>query len=288
MFEVPVHSPQGKVTSPSGTELDASGGACSAAHLVQGKAIMASVFISYSHKDEVLKEQLDVQLSTLKNQGRIDAWHDRKITAGDEFDSAISGELNKADIILLLVSPDFLASKYIQDVELKRAMERNKAGEARVIPVILRFCDWEATPFGKLLAAPRDGKPIKSWADPDEAFLDVVKMIRAALPPAQKVVKRKLAFKIKSPGDAHSIFPLPKVDKLKIGRAWDNDLVLADDLTVSRYHCIAFVLQDSLRIEDQGATNTPVINGVETKSGELKLHQVLELGETKLTLIPDD
>ncbi len=188
---------------------------------------MASIFISYSHKDEFLKEQLDVHLSTLKHQGQIDAWHDRKIKAGDEFDSAISAELNRADVILLLVSPDFLASRYIRDVELKRAMERNKARDARVIPVILQFCDWEGTQFGKLLAAPKDGKPIKSWQDPDEAFLDVVRMIRTALPPAQRTVRRKLAFKIKSPGDEHSIYPLPNVDKLRIGRAADNDLVLA-------------------------------------------------------------
>ena len=61
-------------------------------------------------------------------------------------------------------------------------MERQDAGQARVIPVILRHCDWHAAPFGKLLAAPKDGKPVKSWSDIDEAFLDVVKMIRTALP----------------------------------------------------------------------------------------------------------
>ncbi len=166
-------------------------------------------------------------------------------------------------------------------------MERNKAGEARVIPVILRFCDWEGA-FGKLLAVPKDGRPIKAWQDTDEAFLDVVKLIRAALPPAARIVRRQLAFKIRSPGAQPSIYKLPKADKIRIGRAGDNDLVIKYDLTVSRYHCIAFLLPDSVRIEDQGSTNTPIINGVETKSGELKLHQKLELGDTELTLIPDD
>jgi hypothetical protein len=78
--------------------------------------------------------------------------------------------------------PTFLASKYCYDVEVMRAMERHEAGEARVIPVILRYCDWHEAPFGKLVAAPKDGKPIKSWPDIDEAFLDVVRHIRAALP----------------------------------------------------------------------------------------------------------
>lgn len=118
----------------------------------------------------------------LRNQGLIDSWHDRRILAGDDFDHAINSQINTADVILLLVSPDFLASRYCYDVEVRRAMERQQAGEARVIPVILRHCDWHSAPFGKLLAAPKDGKPIKAWGDPDEAFADVARQIRAALP----------------------------------------------------------------------------------------------------------
>jgi len=118
----------------------------------------------------------------LMRQGLIDAWHDRRIMAGDEFEGRIGNEIDRADIVLLLVSPDFLASDYCYDVEVRRAMDRHLAGETRVIPVILRPCDWHPAPFGKLLAAPKDGKPIMSWPDLDEAFLDVVRMIRAALP----------------------------------------------------------------------------------------------------------
>jgi hypothetical protein len=140
-----------------------------------------SVFISYSHKDESLKAKLEAQLSTLKNEGLIEAWHDRRIKAGDDFNSSISAELDRAGIILLLVSPDFLASPYINDVEIKRAMQRHSAGEARVIPVILRDCDWRTKPFGRLAAAPKEGKPVKSWSRIDAAFLNVVEMIRAVL-----------------------------------------------------------------------------------------------------------
>lgn len=106
------------------------------------------------------------------------------LRAGDEFDPGIRDELERADIILLLVSPDFIASSYCYDVEMTRALERHRAGEARVIPVILRACDWHPTPFGKLMAAPRDGKPVRSWPDLDDAFLDVAKKIREALPQA--------------------------------------------------------------------------------------------------------
>ncbi len=143
---------------------------------------MTSIFFSYSHKDEELRDQLEVHLSALKRSGLIDTWHDRIILAGDEFGDEISENLEAADIILLLVSADFIASDYCYAVEMRRALERHDAGEARVIPVILRPCDWHDTPFGKLQAAPKDGKAVRSWPDLDEAFLDIVRAIKAALP----------------------------------------------------------------------------------------------------------
>jgi hypothetical protein len=143
---------------------------------------MAKLFFSYSHKDEVLRDTLQTHLEMLRRSGAIETWHDRMIRAGDELDGAIDRNMEDADVILLLVSSDFLASSYCFDVEVKRAMDRHEAGTARVIPVILRPCDWqEDTPFRKLLAAPKDGKPITKWPNEDEAFLDVVKQVRAAL-----------------------------------------------------------------------------------------------------------
>ena len=141
---------------------------------------MDALFLSYSHKDEVLRDQLETQLTMLKRQGVISVWHDRRLIAGDRVDEGISKQLEAADIILLLVSPDFLASEYCYSVEMTRALERHAASEARVIPVILRPCEWQHTPFGKLLATPKDGKPVTKWADPDEAFLDIAKAIRTA------------------------------------------------------------------------------------------------------------
>jgi hypothetical protein len=124
---------------------------------------------------------LEVHLSALKRQGLITSWHDRRITAGSEFAAQIDQHLDSADLILLLVSPNFIASDYCYDLEMTRAMEKHRTGEARVIPVILRPCDWHDLPFGKLQAVPKDGKAIKTWPDIDEAFLDVVRAIKTAL-----------------------------------------------------------------------------------------------------------
>lgn len=113
---------------------------------------------------------------------QIETWHDRMIRAGDEFDGEIDQHLEEAEVILLLISSDFMNSDYCYNVEVKRAMERHEQGDARVIPVILRPCDWYSAPFGKLLAAPTDGKAVTKWPNQDEAFVDIVNQIRDALP----------------------------------------------------------------------------------------------------------
>ena len=142
---------------------------------------MATLFFSYSHRDEALRNELEIHLSMLKRQGILEAWHDRRIVAGEEFDKAIRKKLEEADIILLLISPDFLASDYCYDIEMKRALERHAKKEACVIPVILRPCDWRNALFGNLLAMPMDGKPVSKFPDKDDAFLEVVNAIRQAV-----------------------------------------------------------------------------------------------------------
>jgi hypothetical protein len=142
---------------------------------------MATVFFSYSHADEGLRDHLEKHLSALKHRGVIETWHDRRILAGQALNPEIDSHIESADIILLLVSPDFLASDYCYRREMQRAMERHQNGSAIVIPVILRPCDWHDTPFGGLRAAPKDGRPITLWPNADEAFLDVVNSIKAAL-----------------------------------------------------------------------------------------------------------
>lgn len=142
---------------------------------------MATVFFSYSHRDENLRDEMEIHLAMLKKQGFIKTWHDRRIMAGEEFGQAISKNLEEADIILLLVSPDFLASDYCYDVEMQRAMEKHEQREACVIPVILRPCDWRNAPFGKLQVAPTDGKPVTKFPNQDDAFLQVVNAIKQTI-----------------------------------------------------------------------------------------------------------
>ena len=136
------------------------------------------LFFSYSHKDEDLRDELVKHLSILKRQGVLEAWHDRNIDAGAEWANEINEHLNEAQIILLLISSDFMASDYCYDIEMKRAMERHNANEAAVIPVILRTCDWKGAPFGKLQGLPKDMKPVDDWPNRDQAFTNIAQGIR--------------------------------------------------------------------------------------------------------------
>ncbi|WP_229755036.1 toll/interleukin-1 receptor domain-containing protein [Pseudomonas koreensis] len=139
---------------------------------------MAKIFFSYSHDDEALRDQLEKHLASLKHEGAVESWHDRRILPGENLDASIDSQIDSAEVILLLVSASFLSSHYCYSIEMQRALERHAKGECKVVPVILRACDWSHSPLGKLMAVPRDGKPITSWTNPDEAFTDVVRQIR--------------------------------------------------------------------------------------------------------------
>lgn len=142
---------------------------------------MASVFLSYSHKDENLRDALESHLAMLKREGSITLWHDRELLAGDEIDQTISSYLLTSDIIILLVSSDFLSSYYCYEREMLVALERHRSGSAKLIPIILKPCDWASAPFSKAIVLPKNGKPLVSWANIDEAFLDIVTSLRKVL-----------------------------------------------------------------------------------------------------------
>lgn len=139
------------------------------------------IFYSYAHEDERLRKKLETHLSLLKQEGLITGWYDREIRAGVEWAHEIEAHLRSAHIILLLVSPDFMASSYCYSIEMKRALERHDANEARVIPIILRPTDWKRAPFSKLQVLPSNSRPISRWPDRDEAFLNVAQDIRKAV-----------------------------------------------------------------------------------------------------------
>jgi hypothetical protein len=142
----------------------------------------AKIFISYSHKDEIFLEQLESHLSMLRRQGLIKPWHDRMITAGDEWKGLIDDNLDSADIVLLLVTANFLASDYCYDIEMMRAIEKHDRREARVIPIIATPVErWRYSPFARLQVLPKDGKAVTQWSYQNEAFVNIAQGIRRAI-----------------------------------------------------------------------------------------------------------
>ncbi|APY61125.1 toll/interleukin-1 receptor domain-containing protein [Salmonella enterica subsp. enterica] len=142
---------------------------------------MTTLVFSYSHADEALRNELEKHLSPLKRMGKITTWHDRRIIPGQEFENQIDHYFSQADIILLLISSDFIASDYCYQVEMTNALERHNRGEAVVIPVILRECAWHQLPFGSIMAATIDGKAISRFASHDEGYVQVVDAVSRAI-----------------------------------------------------------------------------------------------------------
>lgn len=201
---------------------------------------MSTLFFSYSHKDEALRNELQEHLEMLRRSGAIETWHDRMICAGDELEHVIDENLESADVILLLVSSSFLASNYCYHVEVKRAMERHDSGEARVIPIILRPCDWQQdAPFRKLLAAPTDGRAVTLWPNQDEAFLNVVGQIRQALP-----TKSAPAEQASTITEARIVHPTPRSSNLGLKKRFTE--VDQDRFMDESFEYIAKFFQGSL------------------------------------------
>ena len=147
------------------------------------------VFFSYSHRDIRLVEKLRDHLAALERQGMITGWHDRKIIPGVEWVPEIDEYLNTAEIVLLLISPSFMASNYCNEVEVRRAMERHEEKETRVIPVILQPVSWEGAPFSKLQALPDNARPVTLWKNRDQALMIIaegIKKVAKALSEAQR------------------------------------------------------------------------------------------------------
>lgn len=164
---------------------------------------MATLVFSYAHADEALRNELEKHLSPLKRVGRISTWHDRRIVPGDEFEGQIDHYFSTADIILLLISSDFIASDYCYQIEMSNALQRHECGEAVVIPVILRTCAWLQLPFGKLLAATVDGKPIVQFPTYDDGFVQVVDAVSRALD--KLMAKAPQAAPPRQPGRARAV-----------------------------------------------------------------------------------
>lgn len=151
-----------------------------------------TIFCSYSHKDERCRKQFESHVAQLTRENLIRIWQDRKIVAGGDWAGEIDDNLSNADIVALFVSSDFLASNYCYEREMKVALERDAKDETRVLPIIVRPCDWHNAPFNKLQAIPTDAKPITKWRNRDEAWTVVANCLRLTV----KVVMEKLQKKL--------------------------------------------------------------------------------------------
>ncbi|MBX2929299.1 MAG: toll/interleukin-1 receptor domain-containing protein [Saprospiraceae bacterium] len=135
------------------------------------------IFIAYSRKDATLLAEFRVHLKPLERAGKVQIWYDGEIEPGAVWEEAIKKHLHSSHIILLLVSADAIASDYFYDKEVSDALERHRQGKASVVPMIMRPCTWDATPLAELQAIPKNGKPVTSWNDRDEAYSDAAKSL---------------------------------------------------------------------------------------------------------------
>jgi len=142
---------------------------------------MIKVFFSYSHHDETDRNELEKHLTVLKRQGFIETWYDRRILAGSSLSQEIDQNLLESNLVLLLVSPDFLESDYCYSNEMQKALEMRRQCSAWIIPIILEHCDWKNTPLKDLLVCPQDGKPVSDYPNPNKAYTEVVQEIRRVI-----------------------------------------------------------------------------------------------------------
>jgi len=164
------------------------------------------VVLSHAPEDEKLSLELDKHLSVLRSEGMIDSFRTGAVGGGQVLDEVVHHHLDRAEVILLLVSVDFISSPRAE-ADIARALARQRAGQAQVIPVLLRDCDYQDASFGELKALPKNLRPVNSWPDPNEAFADVARGIR-------EVVHKLLAER--SPGSIPPPSRAPaRVEKVK-------------------------------------------------------------------------
>ena len=169
---------------------------------------MTTGFISYTHADTALKDQLVQHLAPLRREGLIDLWHDGLLRPGEHLDPTIQAALAGSDFVILLVSAAFIASEYCYEQEMLRAFACQRQGTARVIPIILRPCQWKGVPIGdgetlaEFVALPKDGRPVTNWPDTDMALDNAVGAIR-------EILKARLGSRVPSGNGGMSVAAKP-------------------------------------------------------------------------------
>ncbi len=136
------------------------------------------VFISYARQDEVFKDELIRHLNPLVRNNTIKSWHDGILMVGEEWEPSIKKQIEEADVILLLISPDFMASDYIDDVEISKSLDRSRKRETVIVPIIIRPTNYSSFEISKYQALPKDGKPVSTWLYRDEAWIDITHQLK--------------------------------------------------------------------------------------------------------------
>lgn len=154
---------------------------------------LCRVFVSYARADEAHRVRLGVHLAPLVREGLIALWSDRAIAPGSDWERDIEDELAAADIVLLLVTPDFVASAHCFDKELTEALRRHEEEGVCILPVLAKSVDLENMPFGRFQGLPLDLRPVNTWSDPDEAWFQVAQGVRRA---ALEFYQRRTSFPV--------------------------------------------------------------------------------------------
>lgn len=150
----------------------------------------SKIFLSYAHEDDDYQNQAVAHLSVLEHSGKIASWHDRMIMPGSNWKEEIDKQLRVADVIVALVSADFIASEYCSGIEMSEAISRHEKKRSILIPVVVRPVLISETPFAKFEALPPDAKPVSEWISRDEAWKTVT---RGVLGAALEIERRKQA-----------------------------------------------------------------------------------------------
>jgi internalin A len=146
-----------------------------------------SLFISYSHEDERFRDELRGALTAYERMGQLTIWDDTKIVPGQKWEPELLGKLEQAEIIVLLLSNDFISSDYCYLKEMAIARERDKAGVCAIVPIVVRACQYTKLELGDIQAILPGGKPIKQHKDRDAAWLEVTKQLDRVIPSVYKI-----------------------------------------------------------------------------------------------------
>jgi hypothetical protein len=136
----------------------------------------ARVFISYCREDARWMDRLQHHLALLRHQGVV-FWEASEVDAGSDWYGTLERKVEDSQIFVIFVSADYLASKEQHRI-LLRALDRHKAGDAVILPIITTPCDWQSTPLNSLQVLPEGGKPLVRWQDPNEVLEQIAELLK--------------------------------------------------------------------------------------------------------------